>query len=83
MSSKDVRFRISSDFTERISSLVADGFAVRHQTNCHEFLMVRLHHMSNGNDIILKADFRNSTLKQWTNQILTHSQDYHGSLSDV
>ena len=68
--------RIVRDYIERLRSHVQDGYAVRHETKMDTFYMVRLKHMSNGNEIVLKADFKNNSLSQKTNHIVTYYQVY-------
>lgn len=68
--------QIVRDYLERLRSHVQDGYVVRHETKMDTFYMVRLKHMSNGNEIVLKADFEHYSLSQKTNHILTHFQVY-------
>ena len=76
-------FRMSREFTERVNSLLSDGYRTRSKFSCNEFAQIRLHHMSNGNDIVIKADFRTMTITQWTNKIITHIQVYQQDQSDA
>ena len=63
-----------ADYEERRNSLLADGYRLRHETTLPDGVICRLHHMSNGNDIVLYA--RNNYLYQRTNRIVTHEQRY-------
>lgn len=62
------------DYEERRNSLLADGYRLRHQTILDDGVICRLHHMANGNDIILSA--RRDQLIQKTNNVVTHSHNY-------
>ena len=66
--------RMMFDYEERRNSLLADGYRLRHETIFSDCAMCRLHHMSNGNDIILYA--RSKILQQKTNHVVTHEQRY-------
>lgn len=66
--------RILADYGERKAALLADGYAVRHETMLHDGVFCRLHHMANGNDITLCVN--DDTLVQKTNHITTFSQTY-------
>ena len=63
-----------ADYEERRNSLLEDGYRLRHETIFSDGAMCRLHHMSNGNDIILYA--RSKILQQKTNHVVTHEQRY-------
>lgn len=72
-----VNKRIIFDYEERRNSLLADGYRLRHETILANGVICRLHHMANGNDIILSA--QDDTLTQKTNQVITHTHTYpHG-----
>ena len=66
--------KMIADYEERRNSLLMDGYRVRHETVLADGVICRLHHMSNGNDIVIRAI--GHTLVQKTNNIVTHSQDY-------
>lgn len=66
--------RMMFDYEERRNSLLADGYRLRHETIFADGAMCRLHHMSNGNDIILYA--RSKILQQKTNHVVTHEHRY-------
>lgn len=63
-------------YEERIQSLLEDGYKVRHRTNFRTFEVCRMHHMSNGNDIVLFADFVEYEIIQKTNQVVTHKETF-------
>lgn len=71
-----MRQRIADDYAERVRSLRNDGYALRHDSRLPTVWLARLHHMSNGNDIIVCADYRVFILKQMTNKVLVHSCQY-------
>lgn len=63
-----------ADYEERRKSLLADGYRQRHETILDYGAVCRLHHMANGNDIVLTAV--HYTLTQKTNGVITHQQTY-------
>lgn len=63
-------------YEERIKSLLDDGYKVRHRTNFRTFDVCRMHHMANGNDIFLFADFVEYKIIQKTNQLVTHRETF-------
>lgn len=63
-----------ADYEERRNSLLSDGYRLRHETILMDGVICRLHHMSNGNDIIISA--LKNILIQKTNHVITHSQIY-------
>lgn len=63
-------------YEERIQSLLADGYKVRHRTNFRTFEVCRLHHMSNSNDIVIFADLVDYEIIQKTNQVVTHRETF-------
>lgn len=63
-----------ADYEERRNALLKDGYRRRHETVFDDGVICRLHHMSNGNDIVIVA--RGHHLEQRTNHIISHSQDY-------
>lgn len=66
--------KMIADYEERRNSLLLDGYRLRHETIFDNGAMCRLHHMTNGNDIVLTA--RGALLVQKTNHIVTHEQRY-------
>jgi hypothetical protein len=69
-----VNSKMIFDYEQRRNSLLVDGYRLRHETILRNGVICRLHHMSNGNDIIISATGK--TLVQKTNNIVTHTQDY-------
>lgn len=63
-------------YEERIQSLLDDGYKIRHRTNFRTFEVCRLHHMSNGNDIVISADLVDYEIIQKTNQLVTHKETF-------
>ena len=74
MEPKSINARMIADYEERRNSLLNDGYRLRHETILTNGVMCRLHHMCNGNDIIITA--RGSQLTQRTNNVVTHEQTY-------
>lgn len=74
MENKSINHRMVADYEERRNSLLADGYRLRHETIFDDGAMCRLHHMSNGNDIMIIA--RGTQLIQKTNHVVTHEQRY-------
>ena len=69
-----VSAKMIRDYEERRNALLIDGYRVRHETVLADGVVCRLHHMSNGNDIVIIA--KGHHLQQKTNHITVHSQDY-------
>lgn len=63
-----------ADYEERRNALLLDGYRLRHETILSDGVICRLHHMSNGNDIVIIA--RGHHLVQRTNHITNHTKDY-------
>ena len=66
--------KLQSVFDERISALVDDRYCVRVRSYTPTLFLARLHHMSNGNDIIIKAFPEVGRLQQYTKHIMTHDE---------
>lgn len=66
--------KMIADYEERRNSLLKDGYRLRHETIFDNGALCRLHHMTNGNDIVLSA--RGTLLVQKTNHVVTHEQRY-------
>lgn len=66
--------RMIQDYEERRNALLLDGYRLRHETVLKDGVICRLHHMSNGNDIVIVA--HENRLEQRTNKVTTHTQDY-------
>lgn len=65
-----------ADYEERLRSLRSDGFQLRFDTRRPDFCFASLKHMTNGNSITLAFDIHSRTLRQHTNRVLTHRQEY-------
>ena len=63
-------------YEERIQSLLDDGYKIRHRTNFRTFEVCRMHHMANGNDIVIFADLVDYEIVQKTNQLVTHRETF-------
>lgn len=74
MEHKSINARMIADYEERRNSLLNDGYRLRHETILSDGVMCRLHHMCNGNDIVITA--KGSQLTQRTNSVVTHEQTY-------
>lgn len=66
--------RMIFDYEQRRNALIADGYRVRHETVLTDGVICRLHHMCNGNDIVLSA--MHNQLQQKTNNVVVHTQFY-------
>ena len=69
-----VNSKMIADYEERRNALLLDGYRLMHETVLNDGVMCRLHHMSNGNDIVILA--HGNRLEQRTNKVTTHTQDY-------
>ena len=67
-------FKFSKVFNERVSSLLADGYCKRVDTRLPHFWIVRLKHMANGNEIVLRGCPQEGWIIQKTNNIVTHRE---------
>lgn len=74
MNKARVNERMIFDYEQRRNSLLADGYRLRHETVLSDGVICRLHHMANGNDVILSA--KANQLQQKTNNIVVHTQHY-------
>lgn len=74
MNKPKVNERMIFDYEERRNALLEDGYRLRHETILPDGVICRLHHMANGNDIILSA--KANLLQQKTNNVVVHSHDY-------
>lgn len=70
----DPMLRLSNAFNERIRSLRSDNYCVRVETRLPHIWIARLHHMANGNDIVIKAYPHMLKMEQLTNHVLTHQE---------
>lgn len=76
LSSLPIISTIIHDYLERLHGHLDDGYVVRHHYTGSDFYQVRLRHMANGNEIIIKADFREYYVEQKTNHLVTFRKDY-------
>lgn len=64
--------RMTKVFQERVDSLLKDGYCKRVDTRLPHLWLVRLKHMSNGNEILLKGYPTDGVIYQQTNHTTTH-----------
>lgn len=67
-------YKFSKVFDERVSSLLADNYCKRLDTRLPHFWIVRLKHMANGNEIVLRGYPNDGCIIQSTNNIVTHKE---------
>ena len=77
MKMNNINARMIADYEERRNSLLLDGYRLRHESVLMKGVICRLHHMSNGNDIVIKAI--GNKLTQLTNHVVTHEQNYEAT----
>lgn len=70
----EVQAKFSKVFNERLSSLLADKYCKRLDTRLPHFWIVRLKHMANGNEIVLRGYPQDGLIVQTTNNIVTHRE---------
>lgn len=75
----DPMLRLSNAFEERVRSLRSDNYCVRVETRLPHIWIARLHHMANGNDIVIKAYPHELKMEQFTNRVLTHQEIIDGT----
>lgn len=66
--------RFTRVFNERVRSLVEDHYCMRFATRMPHYWHVRLKHMSNGNEVVLRGYPHDSKIIQTTNLIVTHTE---------
>lgn len=66
--------RLSKIFEERVRSLTDDQYCLRVLSRLSNIWFARLHHMSNGNDIVIKAYPKENRIVQYTNKVKTHEE---------
>lgn len=66
--------RLFKIFEERVRSLTDDQYCLRVLTKLSNIWFARLHHMSNGNDIVIKAYPKENRIVQYTNKVKTHEE---------
>ena len=67
-------YKFTKVFNERVSSLLADNYCKRLDTRLPHFWIVRLKHMANGNEIVLRGYPNDGWIIQSTNNIVTHKE---------
>ena len=70
----EARCRFTKVFDERVSSLLADHYCKRLDTRLPHFWIVRLKHMANGNEIVIRGYPQDSMIIQTTNNVVTHKE---------
>lgn len=66
--------RLEDVFDERVKSLVEDGFQKRFVHKSADLMLARLKHMSNGNEVVIKAYPTSLRIVQFTNHVLVHHE---------
>lgn len=66
--------QLSKIYCERVLSLIQDGYRLRHTACVGAIYTTRLHHQTNGKDIILSANYNTHELTQKTNNRITHQE---------
>lgn len=61
-------------FNERVRSLIEDHYCKRVDCRLPHFWIVRLKHMSNGNEIRIVAYPHDGRIVQYTNHVKTHDE---------
>ena len=70
----EARCKFTKVFDERVSSLLADHYCKRLDTRLPHFWIVRLKHMANGNEIVIRGYPMDSMIVQTTNNVVTHKE---------
>lgn len=70
----EAKSKFTKVFNERVSSLLADHYCKRVDTRLPHFWIVRLKHMANGNDIVIRGYPLDSKIIQTTNNVVTHKE---------
>lgn len=70
----EVQAKFTKVFNERVSSLLADKYCKRLDTRLPNFWIVRLKHMANGNEVVLRGYPLEGLIVQTTNNIVTHRE---------
>ena len=70
----EARCKCTKVFDERVSSLLADHYCKRLDTRLPHFWIVRLKHMANGNEIVIRGYPQDSMIIQTTNNVVTHKE---------
>ena len=70
----EAKCKFTKVFDERVSSLLADHYCKRLDTRLPHFWIVRLKHMANGNEIVIRGYPQDSMIIQTTNNVVTHKE---------
>lgn len=70
----EAKSKFTKVFDERVSSLLADHYCKRLDTRLPHFWIVRLKHMANGNEIVIRGYPQDSMIVQTTNNVVTHKE---------
>lgn len=70
----EVQAKFTKVFNERVSSLLADKYCKRLECRLPHFWIVRLKHMANGNEVVLRGYPLEGLIVQTTNNIVTHRE---------
>ena len=70
----EAKCKFTKVFDERVSSLLADHDCKRLDTRLPHFWIVRLKHMANGNEIVIRGYPQDSMIIQTTNNVVTHKE---------
>ena len=68
------RSKFEMVYEERVKSLLTDRYCCRVDTRLPHVWVSRFKHMSNGNEVVLKAYPADRKIMQWTNHVLRHSE---------
>lgn len=71
---KPQTYKFTKVFNERVDSLQKDHYCKRVDTRLPHFWIVRLKHMSNGNEVVVRGYPHEATIIQSTNNIVTHKE---------
>lgn len=63
-------------FRERLSSFLESRYMIRVQSQNDSLWFVRLKHMANGNEIVLKGYPKTRRVEQYTNHVLVYQEDF-------
>ena len=70
----EAQVKFTKVFEERLRSFLDDHYCKRVESRLPNLWFVRLKHMSNGNNIVLRGYPLDGTITQQTNGIVTHQE---------
>lgn len=70
----EAQARFTKIYDERVRSFLEMHYCKRVESRLPSVWLTRLHHMSNGNDVVLKGYPQRGLIQQFTNRILVHSE---------